>query len=566
MARLCWRLAPLALLLWPPLPILGGELPKKVYAHYMGCWPAGSGALAWARHTDLPKLRHDRSDKASRRGGHVRNFDLVPPELTLTPEQSADLEIRRALRIGLDGFAIDAWAGEKDAKRSLDALFAIAEAKDYPFEITICLDPICGGGGDAIKYLLDKHGKSPKLARRNGKPLILGYATGFAFWGYLERRFPGKSKDEIKRLRGSPEAWNYLGDLLREMEKTAGQPCFFHIDLGYFFHEVPADALPSDPLVKAAGVFGRHANAIGAFTWAGYGALGPRLPDIAKATQAAGAEWACPIGMYWKENIPYELFGPKGTEWVDGCWADARSQGATLLQIVTWNDYGENTNIAPAWNTRYAIYDLTGYHIRWWRTGSPPAPDRDRIYLSHRKYAKGAKAFPFAQGPFLDGSIEVLTILPRPASIRLPGRNAEYAAPAGYHREQFPVTPGPVVAELVRDGKVEVRLESPEAITDRPFREDNAPTCWSTEEERLWKEDFGDKTPMFVYSEYGDADRDGLPNWFEMYWFGKWGDMRTATVADPKADPHGTGKTNLQHYLDQTDPTLPPLAERKAVE
>jgi len=32
-----------------------------------------------------------------------------------------------------------------------------------------------------------------------------------------------------------------------------------------------------------------------------------------------------------------------------------------------------------------------------------------------------------------------------------------------------------------------------------------------------------------------------------------------------KGDPHGTGKTNLQHHLGQTDPTLPP-AERKAVE
>jgi len=42
--------------------------------------------------------------------------------------------------------------------------------------------------------------------------------------------------------------------------------------------------------------------------------------------------------------------------------------------------------------------------------------------------------------------------------------------------------------------------------------------------------------------------------------------LRTATVADPKADPHATGKTNLQHYLDQTGPTLPPLTERKAVE
>ncbi|MCX7935764.1 MAG: hypothetical protein N3A66_10965, partial [Planctomycetota bacterium] len=72
-------------------------------------------------------------------------------------------------------------------------------------------------------------------------------------------------------------------------------------------------------------------------------------------------------------------------------------------------------------------------------------------------------------------------------------------------------------------------------------------------------------TPMFQYSEYGDADSDGLPNWFEMLWFGKFGDMSTATVAKPDEDPDGDGKTNLQEYLEQTDPTMaPPPAEPEA--
>jgi len=535
--------------------LAAGPGPEAVYAHYMGCWPAGSGPIAWERRTQLPKLRHDHGKGVMRRGGHVRNYDLVPPDKRLSAEESADLEIRRAMRIGIDGFAIDAWAGKKDAKNSLNALFAAAEAKDYPFKITICLDPACGGGGDAIKYLLSRHGKSPKLARRNGKPLIFGYGTGFFFWGYLKRRFPDKSEDEIKRLRGTPEAWKYLGDMLKEWEKTAGEPCFFHIDLGYFFHEVPKGVLPADATVRAASVFGKQVGAIGAFTWAGYGALGPRLPGIAKATIDAGAEWSCPIGMYQKENIPYELFGPKGTEWVDGCWRSAREQNATLLQITTWNDYGENTNIAPAWNTRYGVYDLTGYHIDWWKKGQPPAPTRDRVLITHRKYPKGAKVWPFAQGGFIDGAIEVLTVLPRPAAIRLPGRDAQYEAPAGYHRQQFPVTPGKVIVELVRDGKVELRLGSPERITDRPFREDNGMVCCSSEDERLWKEDFGE-TPMLRYSEYGDLDNDGLPNWFEMYWFGKWADMKTATVARSDDDPDKDGKTNLEEYLAQTDPTL----------
>ena len=286
-----------------------------------------------------------------------------------------------------------------------------------------------------------------------------------------------------------------------------------------------------------------------------------------------------PVGMYQKENIPFECYVPKGTDWMH--WGrGAFDQDATLLQIITWNDYGENTSVAPGWNTRYTLYDLTGYEIKVWKGGKEPAPDHDRVYLIYRKYPPGAKIFPFhAKFPGIEpGVIEVLSILPKPATIRLPGRAAEYEAPAGFHRQQFPVTAGPMIAELVRAGKVELRLESPEPIADKPFREDNGLVCWSSEEERLWKEDFGD-TPPFWYSEYGDKDKDGLPNWFEMYWFSrergfkpkrtdddllegndavrhsKWLDFSTATNAVPNADPDGDGKMNLEAYQGQTDPT-----------
>jgi hypothetical protein len=58
---------------------------------------------------------------------------------------------------------------------------------------------------------------------------------------------------------------------------------------------------------------------------------------------------------------------------------------------------------------------------------------------------------------------------------------------------------------------------------------------------------------MLRWSEYGDLDRDGLPNWFEMYWFGRFGDLATATNVEPNA-VGADGKTLLQHYLDQIDP------------
>ena len=482
---------------------------KKIFAHYMGCWPIGMGALFYQRQTECQGLLHDRpASQAYRFGGHVRNFDLVDPAKELTPEQSADLEIRRAMRIGIDGFAIDAWAGDKGARATLDALFKVAEAKDYPFQLTVCIDPTCGGSiVDTVKEVLAKHGTSPKLARRDGKPLIFGYQSVWGGFGLLTKYAP----DRIDAVRTQPIGWHIMGQSLTDAARQVGQPIYYHYCLDAFFYGVERQGVPKDGLTQAAGVIARYADAVGGFGW-----LGPEQPAIGQTVRAAGAEWSIPNGMYQKENIPFECYVPKGTDWLH--WGQAAlDQGATLIQIVTWNDYGENTNIAPAWNTRYTIYDLTGYEIKLWKTGAAPAPDHDRVYLIYRKYPPGAKIFPFAANftGVEGGAIEVLTMLPKPGHIRLPGRQAEYDAPAGFFRKQFPVTAGPMIAELVRDGKVDLRLESPEPITDRPFREDHAVVCWSSEEERLWREDFGNTKP-FWYSEYGDVDKDGLPNWLVM--------------------------------------------------
>jgi hypothetical protein len=91
-------------------------------------------------------------------------------------------------------------------------------------------------------------------------------------------------------------------------------------------------------------------------------------------------------------------------------------------------------------------------------------------------------------------------------------------------------------------------------VSDRPFRQDTGKVGVSTEDRSLWAEDFGKDEPFFDYSEYGDADGDGLPNWFEMLWYGKFGIMKTATGASPNAGSGRSGKTNLEHYRDQTNP------------
>lgn len=579
----------------------GGELPRKIYGHYMGCFCAGTDAIWWHAHSglgtmDFPAevvrekdpLKRDLVGAISRAknpaafGGTYRNFALAPfGKGKLPREVAADLELRRAMRIGIDGFTFDAWAGGQGARDLLDLMFRICEEKDYPFELTVTLDTTCLDVKDpglkdyqgnqwvkTLKWLVDKHGKSPKLARRDGKLLVLGYQSVWPWVGHLwdivgkKIGWDNKSKieAEVMRLRSTPEGWALIGAAYREIERQVGQPIYWQFCLSAFDHGLTPAARANlkpyapDPRVKAVEIIAKEIPAIGMFMWEG-----KDVPGVAKAALAAGAEWSHPMKLQY-ENYGWLQIASPGLDWVRGDWAAAREWPSTLIQHITWNDYHENTNLSPGINTRYAYYDLTGYFIHWWKTGKPPQPDHDRFYIFSHKYTHASKIFPFKAKTRADNVIEVVTILPQPARMRMPGRDAEWDAPAGMSFKQVPLTAGPVVAELLRDGKVEIRLEHPEPVSDRPFRQDTGKTAISTEEERHWREDFGPDEPMYAYSEYGDADGDGLPNWFEMLWFGKFGDMSTATVADPDADPDGDGKTNIEEWREQTDPTQPPAA------
>jgi hypothetical protein len=539
---------------------------KKIYAHYMGCYPVAAGATAYHRENDAHTIRHDGTGQFDAIGDRWRNWPLVPDGLKLNLEQSADLDIRRAMRAGIDGFAIDAWAGGDAAKATFDALIKVARDKDYPFEVTICLDPGIQGNGDlarAIQYIVQKHGDNPKLARRNGKPLIFGYMSsfiGFSHGAYVLKDRPDYARTDPKglpnlpALRQTEEGWQLMADGLLQMQKQAGCDLFFQYCMGSFFHGVPNGTWTQDDLVRAAGFMGKRFGAVGEFLGGG-----PTHDRMAAAVKAAGAEWSEPM-FFQYENIGWGGNRiSRGFNTLRDRWQHARDNGSTLIQFVTWNDYTENTCLAPAYDTRYAILDLNAWFVQWWKTGKEPVTDHDRVYVSYRKYPKGAKLFPFKpKQPDAGGMLEVLTILPQPATIRLPGREAGYEAPAGMFWRQFELKPGPVVAEVVRDGRVNVRLESPEPITDKPLREQNGMTCYSTEFLRHWKADFGDAKPL-LRGEYADDDGDGLPNLWEMYWYGKFLDWSTAGAADPDAVGKD-GKTNLQHYRDQTAPVdLPPI-------
>ncbi len=535
-------------LIW--MPSSTAEQPKKeIFAHYMGCYPVGSGPTQHHRSQVHQKTRHDRSSYEEAMGGRILNWDLVPPATRLSAEQSAELDIRRAIRGGIDGFAVDAWAGGDGAKRTMDMLFQVAEKHKLPFKITICLDPSClpkdpnNPGNmaepfaEAIRYLL-RHQDSPNLARRNGKPLIFGYHSR----GIL--RTPKKAN-----LPEGPEKWDEIAAAYQEMQKRVGQPLYFYFGIGAFYHQV---ARQQRDYLAAAEWAGKHFQAVGSFLDTEFAQAEAKM---AEAVKAGGAEWGQPL-WYQYNNRSGSLQVGNGFDILRRQWQMARDFDSTLIQFVTWNDYGEDTVLAPGYNTGYTVLELNKYFVDWWKTGTAPAVAKDKMFLVFRRYPDDCKVFPFKTRRHEPGVLEVVTLLTKPARVSLPGRDIAYDAPAGMHFSQFPLQTGPVRAELARNGQIVMSLTAPEEVTDKPFRQDNSMVCFSSEFQANWTLDFGDAAP-FHYSEYSDRDGDGLPDWFEMYWFGKFLDFSTATAANPDGDPDHDGLTNLQEYLAQSDPTKP---------
>ncbi len=524
------------------------QRPREFYAHYMACFPVGRGAIQ----------HHRRSAKNV--GGESRQYNLTPYAMNLNPRESADLELRRAMRIGVDGFAIDAWAGGEGAKSTLDALFFVAEEKGYPITITIAIDTTLqhdfggpwGGGIDAVGYLLDVHGDSPNLARRDGKPLIFTYQAGSLgvqhLWNTIgnEMGWPGQDIVGKRVQEARNEEWGVrrMGEALRMIGRELGTPLYAY----YCMAQTPG---------QHVGIIAQETHAIGHFT-------GNASLEHGRLAVAQGAEYHPPMYLQYENQMMGRSTGWRGTENIRQRWEIAREIPSTLIQYITWNDYNENTILAPGLQLRYAYYDWTGEMIRWWKTGVPPGTDRDKVYIFSRDYPHTAKVYPRQIFRNVSpGALEIATLLKAPATVRLLGRgkggaDAEWEAPAGMFHEQFPVTPGPVIVELWRDGEKVLELKHPETITERPFISNGGINAYSTECLRHWHEDFGpdeDPTDVMLRGYYADDDGDGMPNWFEMYWFGDLADWSTATIADPNRDPSRDGITNLEAYRRQISPT-----------
>jgi Glycosyl hydrolase family 71 len=128
---------------------------------------------------------------------------------------------------------------------------------------------------------------------------------------------------------------------------------------------------------------------------------GSRTPNGAASEQATPATFHAKQGhagaLGFMTGVAPQDFRPHATEYIEAvnsetfraAWTSAIKGGSDWVQLVTWNDYSENTHVSPSSGTQYGFYDLAAYFISLFK-GYPTYIGRDSVSLFYRNQLAGS--------------------------------------------------------------------------------------------------------------------------------------------------------------------------------
>lgn len=423
---------------WPfsvPTAEVLRALPRKVFAHYHTQFPASHDDLPpdqdyYALHYLTPG---GEGGKHRAYGGWLRDRPLGRDPIGPGYED-ADLrwEVQAAAALGLDGFCVNLLASQGTHFLRARALIRAAAGE---------------GRGFTVALMPDLHGEFARHPER----LAVAVAA-LADEPGLHRLPDGRIL--LMAFDAQLQAPSWWRDQLGQLE-AAGIRCAF---------------LPCVQQVE------RHRDGLLALPQAvGIGDWGVRsvaevagLEDHAAAAHAAGKWWMAPVAP--QDYRPKSLWAQEagGADLFRAMWRQAIARKADLVQLVTWNDYSEHTHIAPSPGTGWVFYDLTAYHLAWFKTGVEPTVRRDALYLLHRRMPlaigpadRRARLTPAGRG---EDKVQALAFATAPARLQVASASAAVPVvaevPVGLSALDAPLQPGRPWCRLEREGQEPLQFDS----------------------------------------------------------------------------------------------------------
>jgi hypothetical protein len=420
----------------------------KVFAHYFTPYPLSidnksSSSDYYATAYLNP---NGENGKHAAYGGFLRDRPLAQPVSTRASWQLDNYkkEIKTAASAGLDGFTVDVLSvtpGDYNWER-LKLLVQAADESDPGFKMVMMPDATQADADDpnqlaAAMAELAKHPSAYHLP--DGRLVVSPFdpeRQGAAWW-----------QSWIKLMHDKYGV------------TVAFVPCF----------------LDYRPNVAAFAPF-----SYGLSDW------GYRNPT-ANANLAANMADAHSRGKIWMQAVSAQDERPyastydeaDNTENFRQTWT-AAINGADWVQIPTWNDYSEGTEISPSTHIGYSLLDLASYYLTRFKTGQWPTIVRDVVYLSHRTQSTttpSSESSPMtlrAGGTAPRDTVEALSFLTTSADVTatVGGAQQTYSAPAGLSSRLFPLRAGTNAISVSRAGHAILTVASPFVVkTSAPIQD-----------------------------------------------------------------------------------------------
>lgn len=399
---------------------LPNKMVKRVFAHYMvACPTAGGGAT----------------------------LDDYKREIVEAQERC------------VDGFALNCggWTVREPHYKARTALiYEAARQLGTGFLLFISADYCCGLSLEETCDMIESFRNHPNQLRHNGKPILSTFA--------------GEGKD------------NEHGRELVALLKSDSRPVVF---VPYFYPRPKVTELPQSAHVDQ--VFNDFSELDGYFY---FGAAG-NGDQLARSNELLARKWIGAGKIFMAGNTPfyranggnYRVFETRGFEGMAQQWEAAIKNDATWVEIVTWNDWGESTYVAPFgppeatafWKGHFgprmlshtAYLDASRYYIQWFRNGAPPAIERDELFYFYRLHPKALPATVDATGEkngvrrpagadALHDSVFVTLFLTAPAHLVVSSGDKQQAfdVAAGVQHLETPFGIGAQRFVLRRDGHI----------------------------------------------------------------------------------------------------------------
>jgi glucan endo-1,3-alpha-glucosidase len=368
-------------------------------------------------------------------------------------------EIREAQAAGIDGFVLNCggWANTPYYQSVSAQMFKAAEAVDRPFKLFFSADDCCGMTPEWAADMVATYADRPNYLHQDGKPVLSTFG-GDGDWGRA----------------------------VRQAIHNRGYDVFF---VPFYY---PADKSEAPGEGEIAQLVTQNSDIDGYFFFGAAGSSSDLARSIrfhAPAWHAQGKLFMAGIAPYYRGGGPNNrMFESKGFDRMQQQWLAAIQGGADWVELVTWNDWGESTYLAPVgspadrdiwqglanrtWGrllSHDGFLDASKYYISWFKQGRPPAIEHERIDYFYRIHPQTLTPRPSTREPIVD-RVFLTAFLSRPAAFTLTvGKTTTTInLPSGVSSVSSPLAPGSVEIAVRRAGKSIAKKTAEEPILESP--------------------------------------------------------------------------------------------------